>query len=356
VNKAHLSVRGYLGLSSLGWIRAITLGFFLSSLLAAVYTPKPPNQRLERTSLTRLELGVADQPFVRRQLVPYILHVVDSSMSQTWRASEENRLRQSPFWGRHLNWTESEGGDLDEVECIFVWTVFLATFLAVLNREMRVYSGVSSSSVYAWAFDFAVCLCVFAIFHRFLYVYDPPTLTFSALALRELRKERLLPLILITVFFSLNRETAFLVPGLAFFYWVHTSKWIKAISWSALLGVCYVMIVALITYHFRSNPGVLAENHRMYLMRVYTHERLGLAVAALAGLIFYAIEVFRRWRSLPVILKAMQWFIPVWLFMHVMWGFPMEWRTFLEVFPGIILTIVALWTVRKKGREHYANA
>jgi hypothetical protein len=36
--------------------------------------------------------------------------------------------------------------------------------------------------------------------------------------------------------------------------------------------------------------------------------------------------------------------------MHILWGWPMEWRVFFEIYPGMLLTIVAMWTILRGSR------
>ena len=171
------------------------------------------------------------------------------------------------------------------------------------------------------------------LFHRFEYSYDPPTLAFSALAMRFLRQQWLFPLAFVTALFAFNRETAFIVPGLAFFYWLHRGNWKKAVLASGFLSLVFLSVEGYIGYRFRLNPGQFTENHRAELLQTYTHRKTPTVAIALAVGIVYAWGVIRKWPTLDPALKSIQWFVPVWILMHILWGVPMEWRTLLEVVP-----------------------
>ena len=181
------------------------------------------------------------------------------------------------------------------------------------------------------------------------YIYDPPTLAFSALALRALRRERLWQLAIVTALFSSNRETAFIVPGMTFFYWIHCHQIKRAFFHAAVLGVIYIAVAGMLAYCFRANPGEMAQNNVNYLAHMYLHEKLRYVVGAAIALGVYTVAVIHYWRLIPAALKALQWFIVPWIFMHIRWGWPMEWRVFLEIYPGMLLTVFAMsWIARNE--------
>jgi hypothetical protein len=131
---------------------------------------------------------------------------------------------------------------------------------------------------------------------------------------------------------------------MVFLYWIYRHQPRRAFSQAAILGTIYLIITALILYHFRNNSGQFAENNRAILMRLYLGPRLRFALTSCLLLSAYAIAVIRNWHKLPATLKAVQPFVPVWIAMHILWGWPMELRVLFEVLPGMALTVIFLAT------------
>jgi hypothetical protein len=329
----------------------LALGFFaryrltLSPIGVAI---RPPQSTQD---LSRMREGTARQPFVRRQLVPFLMRVANHFTSSELQAELNDKVAPSPALRPFLVDT-SPGEALDSLVCLIVWCGCFAVFAFTLESEATYYASQtmqSSDQVHRQLLALTVlsCALVLLLLHTFNYAYDPPTLALSALVMRALRRERLVQLCLLTGLFSVNRETAFIVPGLTFFYWIHRHRIGSAVRQAAILSAVCFIIEGTIAFHFRHNPGSFAENHVPVLIHTYLHERVLYAIAAAATLVFYGVQVMRHWSDLPPALKAVQWFVPPWIAMHVLWGWPMEWRVFLEIYPGMVLTAVAVWTASK---------
>jgi hypothetical protein len=338
-------------------LRAIALGFLSTIALGVIANPKPrysPKGVLLHFPdlMQEMEDGTAGQPFVRRQFVPFLLRAAHD-VQPTGSPSKEDQWLASKRLLRPVLFDRAGGKSLDSLVCLIIWfcsfTVFAYTFESEARyylEQMRGGEGISASTLFL--FTSLTCLIVVVLLYNHNYFYDPVTLACAILVMQSLRKERLLALVLLTVIFALNRETAFIVPGLAFFYWLHLHRMKRALGEAALLSGIYLLVAGSILFHYRHNHGQLATNHRAFLIHMYVHEKLPFTVAAFLALTVYGIAVIRHWDALPAVLKAIQWFIPLWMAMHILWGWPMEWRVFFEVYPGIMLTVAALWGMQRK--------
>ena len=181
-------------------------------------------------------------------------------------------------------------------------------------------------------------------------MYDPPTLALSTVALVAIRRERIVHLILITALFTLNKETAFLVPGLVGIYWIYQKHSQRAIRQFVLLTSIYIVISVALTLRYLHNPGSVVEDHVGYLVWTYTHSKAVFALCGVAGLIGYSVVVVRLWNRIPPTLKTVQWFVPLWVAMHLLWGWPMELRVMLEILPGVMLTIIYVIEISRELR------
>jgi hypothetical protein len=336
-------------------LRAAGLGLFLTLALGILARPTPilgPNSTVLHRPATLLDMkqGEARQPFVRRQLVPFVLRAADRVTSVQWRATATKCFEASSVL-RPFLFDADEGEAFDSLLCLILWLICFTIFVACFESETAYYaakSGVVASPGFPFVFTSFSCLVLLALLHN-NYIYDPATLCFAVLTLRSIRRERFLELVILTALFSFNRETAFIVPGLTFFSWIHRGRLSVAFEQAALLSLLYIAIAGSLMFHYRHNLGSVAENNRIYLVHTYMHKSLKYAAAALFAALGYLVEVIRYWRSLPPTLQAVQWFVPVWIAMHILWGWPMEWRVFFEIYPGMMLTIVAIWTMSKQS-------
>jgi hypothetical protein len=331
-------------------LRAIFLGSLMALLLAHLVTKSfrlPPAQSgRATTSLTDRRLvsmrnGTASLPYVRRILVPILLRSTEAALPTRVKALLANpanlpRLQQNLVWAKD--------DPLDCLVCTLIWSVFFALFLFAFEGECAFYASSTQQPLLPLALTLATCLLILAMLRDFCYIYDPPTLAFAVLALRSIRKQDPRLLILITALFALNRETAAIVPGMVFLYWIYRHQPRRAFSQAAILGTIYLIITALIVYHFRNNPGEFAENNRAILMHLYLGPRRRFALTICLLLVAYAIAVTGNWQRLPAALKAVQPFVPLWIAMHLLWGWPMELRVLFEVLPGMALTVIFLAT------------
>jgi hypothetical protein len=318
--------------------------------------------------LRDMKSGQAYQPFVRRQLVPLLIGKTEGLMPLTTRQYLDEELGGNHA-AREVMFPNVEASPTDTVLCLLIWFVSFTVFAYVLYLETIAYVG---DVRLAALLTGITCVAIVPLFHN-NYIYDPTTLACAAGAMRALRKESLVALAIVTAVFTLNRETAFIVPGMTFFYWIFRSDLLfsgnqvasvrspgrgsddqsrstkrhylwKAFFWASLLSVVYFVVEIPIIRHFRNNRGVLAQNNFHYLIRLYTHKNLPFAIIFILAAAFYFVMVIRYYRKLPYALLAVQPFVPVWIGLHIIWGWPMEWRVFYEIVPGVALTCGSIWS------------
>jgi hypothetical protein len=344
-------------------VRAMALGLLLTVGLGLMqrhgyHADDPVSSKWYTQTIASLPMmidGTAHQPFVRRQFVPLVIRSIDHVTPISWAAAADSELTSVRLLQPILFVSGPLGGWYSAL-CLLVWFCAFAIFAYVLEFEARHYGselaplGVVPRALRHWlpiVFSLIACGGVLPLLHN-NYIYDPPTLAFSTLALFALRRERLWGLAVVTALFSCNRETAFIVPGMAFFYWIHRHRVQRAFFHATVLSVIYFAVAGILAYSYRENSGELAQNNVNYLVHMYLHEKLRYVIAASMALGAYVIAVFHCWKLLPPALKSVQWFIFPWIVMHVLWGWPMEWRVFLEIYPGMLLTVFALSSVARR--------
>jgi hypothetical protein len=290
-------------------------------------------------------------------MVPFLLRTAQSVTPTEWRTSVDAYLRTSAV-AAPMIFDSTTGQPSDALFCIAVWFLCFAVFAVTFEAEARWYVEYAGAAVPSWQiviFSAFACCVLLPLLHN-NYIYDPPTVALSMLALRAVRLERFFELVLLTALFSCNRETAFIVPAITFFYWLHRGRPGRAFQQAAVLAVVYFCIAGVLIYRYRHNAGTLAQDHFTYLMDLYTHKKAPYAVAALLGLALYTLGVIRAWKLLPASLKAVQWTVPFWVALHIRYGWPMEWRVFLEIYPGVMLTSITLWALHRAASAGRAPA
>lgn len=340
---------------------ALAFGIFLTLALGFLSAGKPfvgYQGRLipPQANLQKMKDGTAYQPYVRRQFVPSLVRTLDRAISPPVRTQLNRMLVAIPplrFFLLERSAVVEQADAVDGLICLVIWLISFTIFAWTLESEVVHYiedpkTGCRHSSAFPFLFTGFACAFVVLLLHN-NFIYDPVTLACAALIIPALRRENLLVLVVLTAIFSWNRETAFLFPGLTFFYWMHKRDFRRAFLQGVLLGVVHLSISGSILYHYRHNPGWMAIYNLPEIIQAYSHNNLPQFVAAFLALAVYTWQVVRHWRILPPELKAVQWFIAPWVSMHVWWGWPMEWRVFFEIYPGMLLTIVAVWASFQKS-------
>jgi len=186
------------------------------------------------------------------------------------------------------------------------------------------------------------------------HMYDIPTALFFTLEIALLARRRIVLYIIVFIFASLNRETAFLLPIVFSVHFVQDRK----MSWKeyVLLIVIQVLIYGWIRYtvlsSFSRYPGddILIrpiENLRMYLESPIQ----ALVVLLLSGSILWM--VVHQWRNVPEIIQtSFLIFTPILFLMYVISGKTFEIRVFIEVLP--VLTIFLTTMISSCARSHRA--
>jgi hypothetical protein len=324
---------------------ALFVGYLNRPAAAAPHALPTGNSR---STLRAMMSGRAYQPFVRRRLVPLVLDGTDMALPQDVEDSIGNRVQATHF-GKLFLFPYATARPWDSLLWLILAAISFFVFAVIFDHEALAYAaGSPHASRTAFVFTALACLSLAPLFHN-NYIYDPPTLAFAALTMMALRKESLLGIVLVTAGFTLNRETAFLVPPLAFLYWLYNRQPRRAFLWAAVSGAVYFAIELPIVYVFRNNPGDLAEDNMHYLIHLYLHKNLPHAIFFVICLVVYAVGVFRYFSKLPAALKAIQWFVLPWIAMHIKWGWPMEWRVFFEILPGVALTSMVIWICFRSG-------
>jgi hypothetical protein len=179
-------------------LHAAGLGLFLTLTLGLLARPAPilgaGGVRLHPpAALLDMKQGTAQQPFVRRQLVPFTLRTADRILPVAWREAAAKRLEANRVI-RPFLFAAGEGESFDSFLCLILWFLCFTIYAAAFEAETAYYAAVPGAGSllipsFPFWFTLSSCLLLLPLLHN-NYIYDPPTLCFSVLTLRA---ERALP-------------------------------------------------------------------------------------------------------------------------------------------------------------------
>jgi hypothetical protein len=180
-------------------------------------------------------------------------------------------------------------------------------------------------------------------FFGYGYMYDFPTLFLFSLGLLLMVCEKRFWFLVVFTFGTLNKETAIfltLIFGLYFFRGLPGRRFVALLA--SQLGV-YGIIQGVIRFTYRNNPGQVMEWHFPEQLPAYesvARDTPFLLVTWGVVCILVVILVLHRWSDKPLFVRVAFAIFPIFLALFVFWGYPLEIRSMLEVFP--ILAILVL--------------
>lgn len=288
--------------------------------------------------------GSAHKPYVYRRLLPGLVQILTSLVSESTRLGFFNAVMESPnlrFVFSVFNW---------EPEAAFQYSVaFFGMLIALMGfghygARFTLITCAIEDPTGRYRFILSVTMVLFLIpfFKYASYIYDPPTLFLFTLALYGLAQSKLWVFGIGFGLSCINKETAVLLIPIAL--WTYKPLISRRHYIALALGLVgvFVVVKGTLTRSFRSNPGELVEWHLwdhnlMWFMQSmgYMHVILG---TILMGLFLY------RWNEKEIILRrAFLCSAPVLVILTLFFGYIDEWRDYYEVYPvGFALTVDSL--------------
>lgn len=281
--------------------------------------------------------GTADRPFVYRALIPGLANLVSPILSKPLAVSIMQKLYppyQSDFLGKDLF---TYAPELVIISLIMYLSLVGLPF--VIKRLMQDIGY--TTPFFTWAIPISVLFSVYFFVGEAHHYYDYPQMFLFTLALLFLKEKRWTAYIITLLIAGINKETAvFLIPifcGMYFFSLQRRQFWILF----SLQLAAYLLPRAIILFIFRSNPGGAVIWHYSDHLKYISdhHERLftWLTIGFLLMLF-----IFYQWKTKPLFLRI-SWSITsvIFFILFLLWGYPNEWRVFLEIYPLTLLLLLS---------------
>jgi hypothetical protein len=297
--------------------------------------------------------GSARMPFVQRVLVPLVARLISpaiphaavefldgaasAAMGETWNTFFRDRL----------------GGDRFPREVIAVLlTMFVALAgfsIAAWRFALQLGNTPRTSAVVATL----LLIACGALTSRFGYVYDYAQAFLFCTALLLMYRQQWFAYLCVCMLGALNKETFLFICPVFAIYFLRRLPLRQFILLSLAQAVVFGVVRLILLTVFRGNDGVLAQWHFLdqvdYIRSMAQHEPLKLIIL-LTTLATIAALVTYRWREKSPFLKAGMIIVPAFVVMFVLWGYPSEYRVYLEVLPIIGLLMVP--PARRATREN----
>jgi len=280
--------------------------------------------------------GTAHKPFVYRALLPQTVRVVTRLVPPSvgeWAIA-------APWIGETIaRFDLGESYPVEGLLMIVGIAAFLAAYpLALLSLAQATIPKLDSP----WTAVVALLLLPFSLFKG--QFYDLPQLTLFTLSLALLAQAKWRPYLVGLFFTSLNKETSvFLVVVFVLYYWERMERFQ---FWKLLGAQCliYGAIRAWLTWAFWDNPGAPLEWH--LFDHFYSPNEMAWLFAwmSLPVLCLAAALVAYRWQDKPLFLRRAVLLIVPLAVLYLLFGFPFEFRTMLEVYsPAFLLAAGSLF-------------
>lgn len=290
----------------------------------------------KRASLLKMMDGTAALPFQGRVLVPATIKILANLIPANLVAPID-----WPIFAPALNnLSDNTGNTLPARLAILIMFLSLIGSVLVLQLLMRKL-GFPDRAIDLWSTIYPLTLIIFFLA---AYVYDLPNLFLFSAALyllappastqRQSFRTWLLYLALFTLA-TLNKETSILlvlVYAFAYFRKLANPQFFS-------LAILQILIYASIRYGllslYSNNPGSAVE----YYWPLYLTSPLLLLISVMVfGLLFFFMA--RNWTSKPLFLRqALVMGLPL-LALYFLFGYPLEIRVFLEVYPVVFLLLI----------------
>jgi hypothetical protein len=280
--------------------------------------------------------GEATRPFVYRVLMPASIRLIASAIPPQTKAATNSRLQNNHLVQEVLSRFNTQPEYA--VESLIALALLYLSLLGFVFALRYLLTGVFQAPT---AFTDLVPLLGalgLVLFFTHGYLYDFSTLLLFTLGLGLMVRANWRAYLPVFVLACLNKETAILLT-LVFAVHFYRNPRIDRAHFTRILALqiaIYVVIRLLLMWTFRDNPGSLVEFHLHRHWSVYKRYPL-LAIASILLCILVAFMMFHKWREKPYFLLHGTLIIIPLFALHMLWGWPYEFRVFYEVYPITVL-------------------
>lgn len=276
----------------------------------------------EKYSLPQMLEGTAIRPFVYRQLLPMTANAVESVIPQKVRTTFLNKLAEEPPVSNPIQRYFPGATDAANPQyALRYFLVYAMSFLSMFAAMFAIRAAcieVIGDRVAATLTPLAIAAVFPLILTEGGYYYDMPELMFMALGIWLVLKRRIVPLVIVTVIATLNKESYLLfvltlVPFIALRY----SRKQTVMLTGGLLAAA-VVVNLLIKARYAGNSGSPMEyqlmSHIQYLInpRNYIRMEMNYGILTTKGfnlfhLLLVALLLRAGWRGLPPFVRTHAW-------------------------------------------------
>jgi hypothetical protein len=280
--------------------------------------------------------GEAARPFVYRVLMPAGIRIIASAIPPQTKAATNGRIEDNHLVQEVLSRFNTQPEYA--VESLIALALLYLSLLGFVLALRYLLTGVFQAPT---AFTDLVPLLGalgLVLFFTHGYLYDFSTLLLFTLGLGLMVRANWRAYLPVFVLACLNKETAILLT-LVFAVHFYRNPRIDRARFARILAIqiaIYVAIRLLLMWTFRNNTGSLVEFHLHRHWSVYRRYPL-LAIASMLLCILVAFLMFHKWREKPYFLLHGTLIIIPLFALHMLWGWPYEFRVFYEVYPITVL-------------------
>lgn len=315
----------------------------LSFYVFAVFLSGSGFGGIENRSITSMIDGTAIRPTQYRVLVPMLTRAVVAVTPDVlqqgvsaWVADARDNAR----WFKTIIHARSEAppsslrdGRLYETWVGLMWVyVSLCLYLYFLYRlAAHFWPANMAYRLFAPVFG----LVMIPPFHyQFAYIYDYPAMVAMAAGLYCIVRQRERAYFAVLILATLNRETSFylmLLYALCHAGSMPRQKLARAIFVQvALFALIRFSINAY--YEDGSGAGLVSFFYKQWWIMLSGYD----TTQGMSALLFFWLIAY-RWQEKPAMLRLGMWLLPVSVAAFIQYGWPQEYRTFMEIFPIIAL-------------------
>jgi hypothetical protein len=276
----------------------------------------------EKYSLPHMLEGTATRPFVYRQLLPMTANALDSVIPQKAKTAFLKKLAEEPPISNPIQRYFPNATDAaDPQYALRYFLVYGMSFLSMFAAMFAIRAAcieVTGDRIAATLTPLAIAAVFPLILTEGGYYYDMPELMFMALGIWLAATRRIIPLALITVIATLNKESYLLfVLTLVPFIALRHSRRQTVMLTGGLLALAAVVNL-LIKHRYALNGGGVMDyqlmSHVQYLTNPHNYIRMEMNYGILTtkgfnvvNLLLVVLLVRAGWRGLPPVARTHAW-------------------------------------------------
>lgn len=309
----------------------------LCTVILVIFVQDPGFNNVGQALLKDMVYGEAKRPYVYRTLLPTTVRLITLSIPEATRESIIERMRGNNLVMKVFNKLDWEIEYFIEyiISCILMYLTLLGFCYAIRYLFKGVYL---STKIFTNITPLIALVCLPPFFKYTNYIWDFPTLMFSALLLGLMVREKFHLFYIIFPLSCINKETTILMSMVfaIHFYKEGMNKSHLAIHLLCQLAV-FTVIKTIINIIFIENRGGLVE----FQLLVHNYKVLtAYSIPTLVAWIAVVASVIHKWREKPPFLKRGLWIMVPLFVASIFFAFIDELRDFYDAFPIFFLLFI----------------